>query len=65
MSLSTSREITLSALVPIRIMRCKKDVDQSVFEHACQSYLSLNYTYGNDLCQQYEYDFFASFKKIV
>ena len=61
MSLSTSREITLSALVPI--MRCKKDVDQSVFEHACQSYLSLNYPYANDLCQQYELIFLQVLKK--
>ena len=32
------------------------DVDQSEFEHACQSALSLNYPYDNDLRQQYEYD---------
>ena len=37
-------------------MRWVRDVDQSEFEHACQSALALNYPYGNDLCQQYEYD---------
>ena len=26
------------------------------FEHACQSAMSLNSSYDNDLCQQYEYD---------
>ena len=33
------------------------DVDQSEFEHACR--------YDNDLCQEYEYAFFVSFKNRV
>ena len=45
----------------MRPMRWEGDVDQSQFEHACQSALLLNYPYDNDLCQQYEYSFFASF----
>ena len=40
----------------MRPMRWVGDVDQSEFQHACQSALSLNYLYDNDLCQQYEYD---------
>ena len=39
------------------------EIDQSEFENACQSALSLSY--DNDLRQQYEYDFFASFKNRV
>ena len=40
----------------MRPMRWVGDVDQSEFEHDCQSALSLNYQYDNDLCQQYKYD---------
>ena len=40
----------------MRPIRWVGDVDQSEFEHACQSALSLNYPYDNDLCRQYEYD---------
>ena len=32
-------------------LRWVGDVDQSEFDHACQSTLSLNYPYDNDLCQ--------------
>ena len=32
----------------MRPMRWVGDVDQSEFEHACQSALSLNYPYDND-----------------
>ena len=32
----------------MRQMRWVGDVDQSEFEHACQSALSLNYPYDND-----------------
>ena len=34
--------------VSMRPMRWVGDVDQSEFEHACQSALSLNYPYDND-----------------
>ena len=40
----------------MRPMRWVGDVDQSEFEHACQSALSFNYPYDNDFCRQYEYD---------
>ena len=40
----------------MRPMRWVGDVDQSEFEHACQSALSLNYPYANDLCRQFDYD---------
>ena len=40
----------------MRLMRWVGDVDRLEFEHACQSALSLNYPYDNDLCRQYEYD---------
>ena len=66
-SLSTSREITLVRMrsYMYETNEMEENVDQSEFEHACQSALSMNYPYDNDLCQEYEYDFFASFKNRV
>ena len=41
----------------MRRMRWEGDIDETEFEHACR--------YDNDLCEEYEYDFFASFKNRI
>ena len=64
-TVSISRKIILSARGHMRPMRWAGDVDQSEFEHACQSALSLNYLYDNDLCQQYEYDTCNKYYEII